>query len=91
MNDDEIVDIQKEAELTEHINQLEAFVKQNMTKEAIERYGNIKTADYDKSLHLITILAEMIQSGKVPTIDDNFLKKVLISITPQKREFNIKK
>ena len=82
---------QEEAEMKQQITQLEMVVKQALTKEALQRYGNLKTGYPDKAVQLLVILAQAIQSGQATKIDDNMLKEVLKKITPEKKEIKIKR
>ena len=67
------------------------MVKQAFTKEALERYSNLKTAFPDRVVQLLVILAQAIQSGQITKIDDNTLKELLKKLTPEKKEFKIKR
>ena len=53
----------EEQEFQQQVQQLEAIVKQRMTKEVMQRYGNVKAANPQKALQLIAILGQFIQSG----------------------------
>ncbi len=84
--------LQEELQLQQQIQQLEEIVKQFLTKEALQRYGNLKTAHPEKSLQILVILSQLIQQGRIKKkIDDNILKEVLKQITPEKKEFKIKR
>ena len=83
---------QQEAQVQEQIEQMESIVRQLLTKEALERYGNLKTAHQEKALQLLVLLFQAIQKGQIQKqIDDSTLKKVLEQITPKKREIKIKR
>lgn len=82
---------QEEAQLYQQVQQLESAVKQKMTKEALQRFGNIKTAHPDKAIQLLMILARGIELGKIGIIDDTILKMILKNIAPDKRDIKIKK
>ena len=82
---------QEQQQLQQQIQQLEIMVKQALTKEALERYSNLKTAFPDRAVQLLVILAQAIQSGQITKIDDNTLKELLKRLTPEKREFKIKR
>lgn len=82
---------QQEEQLNQQIHQLEAIVRGALTKEALERYGNLKAAFPDKAVQLLVILAQAIQSGQISKIDDKTLKEILKRLTPEKKEFKIKK
>lgn len=82
---------QEQEQLQQQIQQLEIIVKQALTREALERYSNLKTAFPDRAVQLLVILAQAIQSGQITKIDDNTLKEILKRLTPEKREFKIKR
>jgi DNA-binding TFAR19-related protein (PDSD5 family) len=68
---------------------LENVVKQNMTKDALSRYANVKIAHPEKSVQALVALVQMLQENQIQTIDDQTLKDVLIKLTP-KKGFRIK-
>ena len=80
---------QEQEQLQQQVQQLEMMVRQALTKEALERYGNLKTAFPEKAVQLLVILAQALQSGQIKTIDDETLKEVLRRLTPKKKEFKI--
>ena len=82
---------QEEQQMQQQIAQLEAIVKQAFTKEALERYGNLRTAYPDRAVQLLVILAQAIQSGQITKIDDSALKSILKKLTPEKKDFRIKR
>ena len=82
--------IQEEIQIQQQVQQLESVVKQKMTKEALQRFGNIKIAHPEKALRLLVFLARGIQLGKLAEIDDKILKEILSSIS-EKREIRIKR
>jgi len=83
--------MQEQEQLQQQVQQLEIVVKQSLTKEALERYGNLKAAFPDKAVQLIMILAQAVQSGQITKIDDNALKEILKKITPEKKDIKIKR
>jgi len=84
--------LQEELQLQQQIQQLEAVVKQFLTKEALQRYGNLKTAHPEKAIQILVILSQLIQQGKIKIkVDDQQLKEILKQITPGKKEFKIKR
>jgi len=83
-------EIQEQAELTQQIQQLEVVVKQKMTREAVERFGNIKAVDQEKAIKVLVVLGQLIQSGKLISINDETLKNILIRLQ-EKKEFKIKR
>ncbi len=82
---------QEQVQLQQQIQQLETVVKQYLTKEALQRYGNLKAAHPEKSIQLLVLLSQFIQQGKIKKkIDDQGLKEILKQITPANKKFNIK-
>jgi programmed cell death protein 5 len=82
---------QQEAQLQQQIQQLEQAVKQFLSKEALERYGNLKAAHPEKAVKLLVILAQLAQSGKITNqVADVQLKELLKQMEPKKKDFNIK-
>ena len=76
----------------QQIMQLENAVKQFLTKEALERFGNLKTAHGEKALNLLAVLGQMIQNGQIKEkITDSELKEILRQLEPKKKDFNIKR
>ena len=65
----------EEEEVTEKLAQLESIVKQRMTKEAQQRFGNIKLAHPQKAAQTLITLGHLIQEKEI--IDDITLKTVL--------------
>src|SRR3989338_8293105 len=78
---------QEEQQLQQQIHQLESMVKQVLTREALQRYSNLKTAFPDRAVQLLVILAQAIQSGQISKVDDNTLREVLKKLSPEKKEF----
>ena len=82
----------EQAQIQQQIEQIESVTKQFMTKEALERYGTLKTAHHEKALQLLLILFQAIQKGQIQSkIDDSTLKKILEQLTPKKKEIKIKR
>jgi len=81
----------EEAQLRQQLQQLEIMVKQRMTKQALERVGNIKSAHPEKAIQVLAVLGQLIQTGKIEEIDDDQLKDILMRLTPEKKEFKIKR
>ena len=82
----------EQAQMQQQIEVMEESIRQLLTKEALERYGNIKAAHQEKALQLIVILYQALQKGQVHgKIDDGLLKKIIERITPKQKEFKIKR
>jgi len=79
----------EEAQIQQQITQLELLVKKVLTKKALERYGNIKTAHPDIAVHLLVLLGQAIQSGQIKTVDDEALKNLLMRLQPKKHKFKM--
>jgi DNA-binding TFAR19-related protein (PDSD5 family) len=63
-----------------------------MTKDAVERYGNVKTAHPDKAMKVLQIIGSGIQSGQLQEmIDGEQLKELLQRIDTPQREVTINK
>jgi programmed cell death protein 5 len=83
--------LQETQKIQQQVEQLESFVKQAFTKEALQRYGTLKIAHPDKAVQLLVILAQAIQNGQITKIDDEQLKQILKKLTPKKRDFKIRR
>lgn len=67
-----------EAQLQAQIQQLEEIVRRALTKEALQRYGNLKTAHPEKAVQLLVVVANAIQTQNIKAIDDKQLKEILM-------------
>ena len=81
----------EEAQAKQQLEQLEMIVKQKLTKEALQRYGNLKAAHPEKAVQVLIVLAQAIQQSQIEKVDDDTLKQLLIKLTPQKKDFKIKR
>jgi len=82
----------EQSQMQQQIEQMEGIVRQFFTKEALSRYGSLKTAHHEKALQLLLILFQAIQKGQIQgKVDDSTLKKILEQLTPKKKEINIKR
>ncbi len=81
----------EEQEFQQQVQQLEAVVKQRMTKDALQRYGNIKAANPERAMQLLAILGQFIQSGRIEQVEDELLKKILAKLSEGKKDFQIRK
>ncbi len=80
---------QEKAQLEQQIGQLESVVKTLFTKEALQRYGNLKAAHPEKAVQLLLVIGQMVQKGNAKKIDDEQLKRMLIMLQPKKKEIKI--
>ena len=82
--------LKEQIKLQRQVEMLEGMVKPKMTREAISRYGNLKSAHPEKAIQIIAILAQAIQQGQITeTITDEKLKSLLIQLEEPKKEFRI--
>jgi len=80
----------KQAELQKQIEILENVAKQYMTKEAIERYGNLKSAHPEKAIQAITLIVQLIQSNQLTQkLSDEDFKNILLQLE-QKKDFKLR-
>ena len=78
-------------QLKEQVIMLENVAKQQMSKEAISRYGNLKIAHQETAIKAIAFIAQAIQSGYIKEkITDELFKEILRNIQ-EKKEFKFKK
>ncbi|MBU0629216.1 MAG: hypothetical protein KKC75_08570 [Nanoarchaeota archaeon] len=88
----ESVNAQEQYQLKEQLEQFESVVRQFLSKEALQRYGNIKAAHKEHAVQLLVILGQAIQKGQIKSqISDEQLKNILKQIQPEKKDFNIKR
>lgn len=80
---------EEENQLKAQIQQLEEIVRRALTKEALQRYGNLKTAHPEKAVQLLVVVANAIQTQNIKTIDDKQLKEILMMMD-KKRETKIR-
>lgn len=83
--------LNEQMQLQQQIEQLEAAVKQIFTKDALSRYSNLKTAHPEKAVQLLVVLGQAMQRGQIQKIDDAQLKEILKKLTPEKKEFKIRR
>lgn len=82
----------EEQQLQAQIEQLEDLVRQFLSKEALQRYGNLKAAHTEKAVQLLVVLGQAIQQGQIKQkITDIQLKGILKQLQPEKRDFKIKR
>lgn len=80
---------QEKAQLEHQIAQLEAVAKTLLTKEALQRYGNVKAAHPEKAVQLLLVIGQMIHKGNAKKIDDEQLKRMLVMLQPKKKQIKI--
>jgi programmed cell death protein 5 len=83
---------QEQQQIQAQIAQMEAAVKQFLDKDALQRYGNLKIGHKEKALHILAVLAQMIEAGQIKQkITDSQFKEILKKLEPKKKEFKIKR
>lgn len=83
-------ELKQQIQLQQQIELLENIARQYMTKEAVSRYGNLKSAHPEKAIQAIVIIAQAVESGKLKEkLDDDQFKSLLQQITPEKKEFRL--
>lgn len=83
--------LQEQQQLQSQVEQLDVMVKQFLSKEALQRYGNLKAAHADKAVQLLVVLGQSIQQGQIKEkISDENLKELLKQLQPEKKDFKIK-
>lgn len=80
---------QEQAQVEQQIIALENMVKPRLTREALARFGNLKTGQPEIALKVLVVLGQLIQAGKISTVDDYLLVEILKEIAPRKNEIKI--
>ena len=79
----------QQAEIQQQVQALENFVKSKLTKEALVRYGNLKTAHPEKAVQLLAVLGQLLQTQNIKQVNDEQLKDLLRRLEPPKKDFKI--
>ena len=79
----------EQQQLAKQIEQLEAMVRPAMSREALLRFGTLKSAHPEKAIRALVAMAQMV--GKGQAIDDGTLRRILVALEPQTREIRIKR
>jgi programmed cell death protein 5 len=82
-------EMNEQAQIENQLLQIENVIKQKFTKEALQRYSNIKIAYPEKRAQLLLMLAQI--HDKIEKIDDSQLREILQRMEPKKRETKIKR
>jgi len=84
--------LQEEIKLQQQIDFLESLGKQYLTKEALQRYGNLRVAYPEKAIHVMTLIVQLSQSGQLnEKIDDVKFKELLRQLDAPKKEFKLRR
>ena len=88
MQSEQLQHFNEEAELQQQVEALEDIVRARLTKDALQRYGNLKTAHPEKAIQLLAVLAQAIQAGQIKQVNDDQLRFILGKLS-EKKEFKI--
>jgi programmed cell death protein 5 len=82
--------LNEQVQLQKQIQALEEIAKQYLDKDAISRYGTLKTAHPEKAVQVIALIAQAAQSGQIRgKITDAEFKEFLVRLEPAKKRFSI--
>lgn len=82
----------EQQELLSQIQAAENIAKNFMTREAIQRYGNLKLTHQTLAIKAILIISKAAKLGQLKQkIDDQTFKNILSQIKEPKQEFKILK
>lgn len=85
MNNDE----NNQQELQKQLQEIENIAKQYLSKEALQRYGNLKTAFPEKAIKVATLIVQLINNNQITEKLDDQKFKYLLSQLEDKKNFNI--
>lgn len=81
----------EEEQLQSQIAQLESIVKPKLSKEALNRYSNLRVVHAEIWLQSLVVLAQLLQGGKIKEINDEQYKAILQRLQPKKKDIKIRK
>ena len=85
-------ELQEQINLQRQIEVLENIAKQYLNKEAISRYGNLKSAHPELAVQVAVLIAQAAQSGQIKgKLNDKEFKEILMRIQKPKQEFKVKR
>ncbi|MBN1386152.1 hypothetical protein JW968_04215 [Candidatus Woesearchaeota archaeon] len=82
---------QQDEDARQQISAMDVFVKQRLSKDALSRYGNIKTAHPELWLNVLAMLFQAMQQNNVSIIEDDQLRDLLMRLQQPKADFHIRK
>ncbi|AJF62579.1 MAG: hypothetical protein QT11_C0001G0435 [archaeon GW2011_AR20] len=82
-------DSNRDLELQKQIQEIENIAKQYLGKDALQRYGNLKTAFPDKAIKITTLIVQLINSNQIAEKLDDEKFKFLLSQIDNKKDFRI--
>ncbi len=80
--------IQEKIKLQQQIAMIETIAKKYLNREALQRFGNIKSVNPEKALQIAALIVQNVEAGNLSEVlDDEQLKQLLINLQEPKREF----
>ena len=80
----------EEQEKKNKVEEIEMFVRKNLTGDALTRLGIVRSAHPELATHVVVMLYQMINNHQVNTpVDDQTLRYLLTEFQKHKQEFNI--
>ncbi len=84
--------MEEASQVQEEINNIEDFAKKWLTKEALVRFGSLKSAHPEKAVQVTIAIAQGVKSGQIrQLVDDDVLKQVLIQMEPEHKKTIIRR
>ncbi|MEK6841278.1 MAG: DNA-binding protein [Nanoarchaeota archaeon] len=87
MNDE----VNEKLELQKQIQEIESIAKQYLNKDALIRYGNLKTAFPEKAIKIATFIVQLVNNNQITEKLDDEKFKFLLRQLEDKKEFRIVK
>lgn len=85
-------ELAEKAQAQQQIEGMENFAKKFLTKEALERFGNLKQAHPEKAAQFAYAIVQGVQSKMINgLVDDVLMKEVLLQMEPQKKDTIIRR
>ena len=81
--------INQQQKFQTQVDALEDLARRVLSKEALARYGNIKSAHPELAMKILVVIAQIMQQTNVKELTDEQFKEVLQHIIPEKRETKI--
>ena len=79
----------EEAAMMQQIQAMEDMVKPYFSKDALQRYSNLKMAHPEQAIKVLLVLSHGVQAKKLTTVTDEQLKALLRDFMPKKKEIKI--
>ena len=85
-----MVEQDERLKLQQQMFNIENNAKNFLEKDALLRYGNIRSVNPQRAFQIALIINQLAQEGKIDeTINDTKFKSILVSLENQKKEFHI--